>query len=109
MASERTMLVAEALYNRGIISYPRTETDFFQDGFELVGILEQQRGHSLWGPVSSDIIDRGLFEWPKPGGHDDQGAIPSSLAYLSSLSNEPTTSPSPDPPDQVRGAGRPRE
>jgi hypothetical protein len=28
--SERTMQVAEALYQRGILSYPRTETDFFK-------------------------------------------------------------------------------
>jgi hypothetical protein len=30
ITSERTMHVAEALYQRGILSYPRTETDFFK-------------------------------------------------------------------------------
>lgn len=35
MGSDRTMAVAEALYQRGILSYPRTETDFFKEGMCL--------------------------------------------------------------------------
>ena len=40
MGSDRTMAIAEAMYQRGIISYPRTETDFFTEGsFELRPLL----------------------------------------------------------------------
>jgi DNA topoisomerase III len=45
MPSERTMQVAEALYQRGILSYPRTETDLFSREFDIqVGttLLTQQ-------------------------------------------------------------------
>jgi DNA topoisomerase-3 len=30
MASDKTMEVAEKLYQQGVLSYPRTETDFFK-------------------------------------------------------------------------------
>ena len=40
MGSDRTMAIAEAMYQRGIISYPRTETDYFAEGsFELRPLL----------------------------------------------------------------------
>lgn len=35
ISSERTMHVAEALYQRGIISYPRTETEKFKRAFDI--------------------------------------------------------------------------
>jgi DNA topoisomerase len=35
MPSERTMQVAESLYQRGILSYPRTETDLFSREFDI--------------------------------------------------------------------------
>lgn len=35
ISSERTMTVAEALYQRGIISYPRTETEKFKREFDI--------------------------------------------------------------------------
>lgn len=35
ISSERTMHVAEALYQRGIISYPRTETEKFKREFDI--------------------------------------------------------------------------
>lgn len=75
MGSDRTMAVAEGLYQRGIISYPRTETDFFKEGTELQALVQAQSGHSLWGTFADDLLQRGLFEWPKNGGHDDQGSL----------------------------------
>ena len=72
MGSDRTMAVAEALYQRGILSYPRTETDHFQEGFELLQLVQEQRQHDLWGAFCEELL-QGLFEWPKAGGHDDQG------------------------------------
>lgn len=62
----------------------RTETDFFKEGFELQPLLEEHRGHADWGAFASRLLDGdgggggdgdggGLFQWPRHGGHDDQG------------------------------------
>ena len=75
MASERTMQIAEELYNRGILSYPRTETDFFKEGFDFKPLIQEQCNHSLWGPFAV-ALDQGMFAWPGNGGHDDQAHPP---------------------------------
>ena len=77
MQSQRTMDIAEDLYNRGILSYPRTETDFFKEGFELRPLIEEQQGHSQWGAYAMQLIQQNnKFMWPKNGGHDDQAHPP---------------------------------
>jgi DNA topoisomerase-3 len=77
LSSERTMHVAEALYQRGILSYPRTETDFFKEGFELQTVVGEHSGHSQWGRYASDLVNLpNKFLWPKNGGHDDQAHPP---------------------------------
>eukprot|EP00606_Chrysophyceae_sp_TOSAG23-5_P001450 GSChrysophyteH2.ASY1.ANO1.1140.1 assembled CDS len=76
ISSEKTMQVAEELYNRGILSYPRTETDFFKEGFELNPIIQELRDHSQWGAFAANLLDQNKFEWPKNGGHDDQAHPP---------------------------------
>lgn len=76
MGSEKTMHVAESLYQRGLLSYPRTETDFFKEGFELQPLLEEHRDHHQWGPFVTRLLDENKFEWPRPGGHDDQAHPP---------------------------------
>ena len=42
MDSATTMKIAEKLYQRGILSYPRTETEVYQDGFDLEGLIREQ-------------------------------------------------------------------
>jgi DNA topoisomerase-3 len=76
LSSERTMQVAEALYQRGILSYPRTETEVFKEGTELNVILNEHRGHSLWGQYVNGLLDNGGFLWPIHGSHDDQAHPP---------------------------------
>lgn len=76
MGSERAMAVAEALYHRGILSYPRTETNFFKEGFELMPLLVDQKAHSLWGQQAAQLVDENKFEWPRHGGKDDQAHPP---------------------------------
>lgn len=80
MSSEHTMKIAEELYQRGILSYPRTETDYFKDGIDLKGLLEEHRGHDQWGEYCARLLDgtstSNHFEWPRKGGHDDQAHPP---------------------------------
>lgn len=45
-----TRQVAEDLYNKGWISYPRTETDQFDKGMDLMRLVEKQTQDNAWGP-----------------------------------------------------------
>lgn len=42
--------VAEDLYNKGWISYPRTETDQFDKGIDLRALIQKQAQDQHWGP-----------------------------------------------------------
>lgn len=91
MGSETTMKIAEELYRKGILSYPRTETDFFKEGTELHQLIEEHRGHSVWGEYAASLLDNGKFLWPGTGGHDDQAhppIHPTKRVDLNDLSSE---------------------
>lgn len=81
ISSDRTMEIAEALYNKGLISYPRTETDKFATSYNLRGLIEKQTGHNEWGSYANRLLtpasenDNVTFTWPRAGGNDD-GAHP---------------------------------
>ena len=38
----------------------------------MLQLVQEQRQHDLWGAFCEELL-QGLFEWPKAGGHDDQG------------------------------------
>ncbi|CAN1250040.1 DNA topoisomerase 3-alpha [Linum perenne] len=78
MSSERTMKVAEELYQSGFISYPRTETDSFSSRTELQAIAQEQAGHPHWGSYAQRLLDpeAGLWRNPGSGGHDDKAHPP---------------------------------
>ncbi|RHN69971.1 putative DNA topoisomerase transcription factor interactor and regulator CCHC(Zn) family [Medicago truncatula] len=78
MSSERTMKVAEELYQGGFISYPRTETDNFSSRTDLHAIVQEQQGHPEWGIYAQRLLDPGAGLWrnPRGGGHDDQAHPP---------------------------------
>lgn len=46
------MKVAEDLYTKGWISYPRTETDQFDRGMDLHSIIRKQTTDIAWGPFA---------------------------------------------------------
>lgn len=81
ITSHRTMAVAEALYNKGLISYPRTETDMFAKTYDLKSFIQKQVGHPVWGQFSTRLLspaqddDPVTFNWPRTGPHND-GAHP---------------------------------
>jgi DNA topoisomerase-3 len=49
MDSQQAMKVAEELYNKGFISYPRTETDRFDGGMDLKRLIDKQTQDARWG------------------------------------------------------------
>ncbi|KAL8272240.1 hypothetical protein Esti_003834 [Eimeria stiedai] len=75
IASHRCMQVAEALYNRGYISYPRTETERFTKSQDLKELIKQQEEDPNWGSFASGLLQGG-FEWPRDGPHDDAAHPP---------------------------------
>ncbi|KAI9102732.1 DNA topoisomerase [Phlyctochytrium arcticum] len=75
LSSDRTMQAAEKLYQQGLISYPRTETDVFADNFHLHPLIEAQCGHPAWGGYAQRLLE-GRFRKPRRGNHDDQAHPP---------------------------------
>lgn len=41
--------IAETLYQRGILSYPRTETDQFDRDFNFNELIQKQTADNAWG------------------------------------------------------------
>lgn len=52
--SSRIMQVAEELYQKGFISYPRTETDQFDHGMNLRALVEKQTQSQQWGSFATE-------------------------------------------------------
>jgi DNA topoisomerase-3 len=76
MSSEVTMNTAERLYQRGIISYPRTETDSFANTFDLKGLIDMHRQSNTWGPYAVQLLDGGGFTMPRNGKSNDEAHPP---------------------------------
>ena len=71
MSSERIMSVAEALYNQGLISYPRTETDAFAPGTPFADLIREQENDPQFGAYAV-ALNGGRFKEPKKGKNSDQ-------------------------------------
>ncbi|CAH0474799.1 unnamed protein product [Peronospora belbahrii] len=77
ISSEATMKAAESLYNKGLISYPRTETSAFKTGTDLMGLVRLHENHQQWqNYVKRQLLDGGKYEAPRHGKSDDQAHPP---------------------------------
>ncbi|KAF4548836.1 DNA topoisomerase-like protein [Elsinoe fawcettii] len=75
MDSQRVMTVAEKLYNRGFISYPRTETDRFDRNTDLRQFIQNQTQSTTWGNYALGLLDGG-YQFPREGRNDDKAHPP---------------------------------
>jgi DNA topoisomerase IA len=75
ISSENAMAIAEKLYQKGFISYPRTETDSFKTSINLRQLVELHRSNPVWGSYV-ETMTQGNFNWPRNGGHDDNSHPP---------------------------------
>ncbi|SPQ22351.1 54b75fb6-e471-4ecb-90d1-515e827897b7 [Thermothielavioides terrestris] len=75
MSGQQAMTVAEKLYNKGFISYPRTETDRFDKGMDLRALVRKQIQDNRWGQFAQNLVDGG-FQQPREGRHDDKAHPP---------------------------------
>lgn len=49
LSGQHIMTIAEELYTAGLISYPRTETDQYEAGFNFMEFIEKQTTDPQWG------------------------------------------------------------
>ncbi|KAI1384579.1 prokaryotic type I DNA topoisomerase [Hypoxylon trugodes] len=75
MTGQQAMEAAESLYNKGFISYPRTETDRFDPGMNLRTLVQKQTQSNSWGEFAQNLTDGG-FQQPRQGRNDDKAHPP---------------------------------
>lgn len=75
MTGAQAMSVAEGLYQKGFISYPRTETDRFDKGMDLRALCAKQSPDTRWGQFAQNLVN-GAFQQPRQGRHDDKAHPP---------------------------------
>ena len=75
MTSQDVMKVAEDLYTKGWISYPRTETDQFDRGMDLRALVGRQTQDGRWGPFAQNLMNGG-FHQPREGRNNDKAHPP---------------------------------
>lgn len=76
ISSDRIMIIAEDLYNKGFISYPRTETDQFDEATSpLTDLIGQQTVDYNWGSYARNLLN-GKFKWPRKGKNNDKAHPP---------------------------------
>ena len=83
------MQVAERLYIRGYISYPRTETTAYPENFDFREVLRAQERSANWGAEARELLEEGMVR-PKRG--EDKGdhppITPMRLAGVSDLGGD---------------------
>ncbi|KAI8081194.1 DNA topoisomerase [Thamnidium elegans] len=88
LSGARIMSIAEELYTKGSISYPRTETDQFDQGFDFMSLINKQTQDSSWGEYAQLLRD-GEFERPRSGKNNDKAHPPiHPTSYDSSLTGD---------------------
>lgn len=75
MTGQQAMKAAESLYEKGFISYPRTETDRFDRAMDLRTLVSKQVPDNRWGSFAQNLVD-GAFQQPRQGHHDDKAHPP---------------------------------
>ncbi|SCU81704.1 LADA_0C00562g1_1 [Lachancea dasiensis] len=79
MSAKASLDAAEKLYQKGYISYPRTETDIFPSKMDLQSLVEQQTSDNRWGDYAKTLLNgpgSNRFKWPRAGKNDDKAHPP---------------------------------
>ncbi len=75
LAPKRVLELAEGLYNKGFLSYPRTETDQYDKDFDFDSLIDKQKSDDQWGAFAT-ALSAGGFERPRLGRKNDQAHPP---------------------------------
>ncbi|ORY31011.1 DNA topoisomerase [Naematelia encephala] len=88
MAPKRVLDLAEKLYQKGFLSYPRTETDQFDKDFDFNSLIQKQTADRDWGAYAQKLLD-GDFQRPRNGKKNDKAHPPiHPTAHASNLDND---------------------
>jgi DNA topoisomerase-3 len=74
MTGKKTMEIAEKLYMKGLISYPRTETNIFPSEINLNPLIQNQLGDQRWGAFAQRVLNDGAR--PRNGKNTDKAHPP---------------------------------
>lgn len=86
--AKQSLDAAEKLYQRGFISYPRTETNVFPSTMDLKSLVEKQaqldqpaQGRSDWAEYAANLLNGSgsngnRFMFPRSGNRDDKAHPP---------------------------------
>ena len=74
--SDVCMKAAESLYSKGLISYPRTETQVYHSTISVFSIANSLIGHDVIGTYAANLITSGSFREPLRGSRDDNAHPP---------------------------------
>lgn len=75
MSAKRALDAAEKLYNKGFISYPRTETDIFPLTMDFEKVIEKQVQDRRWGDYAASLLPA-RYRRPRSGRNDDKAHPP---------------------------------
>ncbi|SPO25710.1 related to DNA topoisomerase III alpha [Ustilago trichophora] len=75
LTPKRILDVAESLYQKGFLSYPRTETDQYDKDFDFNSLIAKQTADGAWGGIAQRLLD-GAFERPRNGKNNDKAHPP---------------------------------
>lgn len=90
MNAKTSLAAAEKLYQKGFLSYPRTETDIFPKTMDLEGLVRKQaqldqnsNNRTPWASYAEDLLNQNnnasssnKFKFPRAGTHDDKAHPP---------------------------------
>jgi DNA topoisomerase-3 len=76
MSSDIAMKVAESLYTRGFISYPRTETNSFPTSFDFKKIISSLKSNNEYTAHAHGLLEENKFSKPRGGTKDDKAHPP---------------------------------
>ncbi|KZT57049.1 prokaryotic type I DNA topoisomerase [Calocera cornea HHB12733] len=88
LTPKRILEIADDLYSKGFLSYPRTETDQFDPQFDFMTLIRKQTTDPAWGEFAEGLTNGG-FNAPRKGKKNDKAHPPiHPTAHVTNLNGD---------------------